>query len=227
MNRFQTPAQMRAALEPFVGRGVNLTVLAEASATTQVVPTQAHLDQLYTAARSAFAERAWSRAMELLEAIVAADLTFRDAAALLADVRRRLALDVLYGEARELHRAHAWQAVLDHLNRIRRWTPTTVTPRRWGQPPARRLSSAANGGPGSAGLRHRNGRRDDSPRASTRTIGRDEHRTATDRVDGRSGASYGRPTTRGSRSIDRSAWATHRSPDLGGCGGGAGWWCWL
>jgi tetratricopeptide (TPR) repeat protein len=125
MDRFQTAAQMRAALEPFVGTApVDLTIVAVDARASDPAPTQAPLAQLYAAGSQAFAAQAWSKAMELLEAVVALDPGYQDADALLAEARRRLTIADLYVEAREFHSARAWQAVLNILDRIRTLDPT-------------------------------------------------------------------------------------------------------
>jgi serine/threonine protein kinase len=81
-DRFENAAQMRAALEPFVSRGVDLTVLGVGPTTTHVASSQAQIGELYAAANQAVVAQAWPTAIQLLNRIHTLDPAFDDPAGL-------------------------------------------------------------------------------------------------------------------------------------------------
>ncbi len=117
-DRFENATQMRASLEPLLNRS-DLRILAADVSAPPLAPPHAHLAEAYTAAQQAVEAAAWPKAIELLEAVVALDASYRDTAVLLADARRHHTVAELYGEAHALQRTRSWQAVLLTLERIR------------------------------------------------------------------------------------------------------------
>ncbi len=78
--------------------------------------------------RTRIATQAWATAIEQLQAILAVDAGYRDAAALLAGAKRRKALAELYAEARRLHEAGTWPAVIKVFERIATVDPAYPDP---------------------------------------------------------------------------------------------------
>jgi tetratricopeptide (TPR) repeat protein len=84
---------------------------------------QERLRRLYVEAEDAVAVGNWPRAVERLEALLALDGSYRDAAARLVEARREAGLLELYAEARQHHLAQEWSAVVDTFAEIHALDP--------------------------------------------------------------------------------------------------------
>jgi outer membrane protein assembly factor BamD (BamD/ComL family) len=92
------------------------------------VERQGKLDVLYSQAQAALKARDWQEAQPALEALLAEQSDYKDAAALLERVKKQKGVADLYAQARHLHRAGQWQAVVNVFAQIAALEPEFADP---------------------------------------------------------------------------------------------------
>jgi formylglycine-generating enzyme required for sulfatase activity len=112
-------ARARQPTEPTLPRANQADSPVQIQSTTQAPLDPPALRSLWRSALAAYFTRRWEEAERLLAQIEAADASYEDVQARLAEARRQLRLLALYRQARELRDAGQWAAVLGALDELK------------------------------------------------------------------------------------------------------------
>lgn len=116
-DRFQTPAEMLAAIEAVLGGQELPRVSLPPTPRSQQV-RELLLESLYERATEAMQAEEWSRAVNLFNQVLKIEATYRDTAQKLAYAGLHARLSALYTAARQAMEAKRWQEAVDELSEI-------------------------------------------------------------------------------------------------------------
>lgn len=122
-DRFQTPAEMLAAIEAVMG-GQELPRVALPPTPRSQQVRELLLKSLYERAVEAMQTAKWSQAVNLLNQVLKIEPTYQDAAQRLAYAGLHARLFALYTAAREAMEAKRWQEAVDELSEVVSMEPT-------------------------------------------------------------------------------------------------------
>jgi serine/threonine-protein kinase len=123
-DRFQTPAELRAAIEAILQRPGEAATplrpepLSEHGAADRDRARQLLLSSMYQRAMEAAQSEAWPQAVNLLNQILKVDPGYKDAAERLKQAGFQARLAALYAAAQEALEAQRWQEAVDELGEI-------------------------------------------------------------------------------------------------------------